>query len=70
MLTTLLGWLRYRFTFRCLVCGRLHALHTPWQEYRCNRTPLPIVLTDQGLHRAMDEPASYQPPASVHAAGQ
>ncbi len=64
MRTTLLDWLHYRFILRCLVCGRPHALHTPVQQYRCNRTPLPIELTDQGRHRALDEPAS-----STRAAG-
>lgn len=28
-------------------------LHTPWQEHRCNRQPLPITLTEQGWLRAV-----------------
>jgi hypothetical protein len=46
MLYRLIGWLRAR-TVRCLVCDRLFLLHTPWQEYRHYRVPLPIELTDQ-----------------------
>ncbi len=57
MLTTLFGWLSYRFTSRCAVCGMPLVRHTPAREYRCNRTPLPIVLTDQGHRRLVDDPA-------------
>jgi hypothetical protein len=32
----------------CFVCGRYYLLHTPWRLYRCNRTPLPIEITEKG----------------------
>jgi hypothetical protein len=43
-------WLRLRLTGqRCIVCGGLLVLHTPWRKWRCNRTPLPVQITEQGL---------------------
>jgi hypothetical protein len=44
-------WPRYRLLSRCLACDRLMALHTPWALYICERTPLGIVLTEQGRER-------------------
>jgi hypothetical protein len=45
-------WLRLRLTgSRCLVCGWLFVAHTPWRSWRCNRTPLPFTITEQGLAR-------------------
>jgi hypothetical protein len=38
----------FRVFGRCFVCDRLMALHTPWALYICERTPLPIEITDQG----------------------
>jgi hypothetical protein len=38
----------FRLFGRCFVCDRLMALHTPWARYICERTPLPIEITDQG----------------------
>jgi hypothetical protein len=40
--------LRYRAFGRCFVCDRLMALHSPWARYICERTPLPIEITDKG----------------------
>jgi hypothetical protein len=34
-------------------CGRLLLLHTPRQLHRCYDTPLGIVITEQGLARAV-----------------
>lgn len=34
-------------------CGRLLLLHTPWQTRRCLDTPLDIVITEQGMARAV-----------------
>lgn len=52
MLAKLIGawwWLVLRATGqRCWVCRRLFLLHAPWQTRWCNRTPLPIELTDKG----------------------
>jgi hypothetical protein len=48
-----LDWPRYRVFSRCLVCGRPMVLHTPWALYVCERTPLPIEITEQG--RALGE---------------
>jgi hypothetical protein len=54
----------FRITGRCFVCDRLMLLHTPWALYICERTPLPIEITEQGMaclegHRA----ASVDPAA-------
>ena len=41
---------RYRLgLYRCWICQRPRALHTPAQRRRCEDTPLPIVLTAKGL---------------------
>jgi hypothetical protein len=34
--------------------GRLMVLHTPWALYICERTPLPIRITEQGIARAAE----------------
>jgi hypothetical protein len=44
-----IDWPGYRLLGRCVVCGRLVVLHTPWALYVCERTPLPIEITDKGL---------------------
>jgi hypothetical protein len=49
-------WLHLRLTgSRCFAqgCGRLTLLHTPRQLNRCYSTPLGIVITEQGLARAV-----------------
>lgn len=43
-----LGGLWFRITGRCFVCNRWMALHTPWALYICERTPLPIEITEKG----------------------
>jgi hypothetical protein len=40
---------------RCFVCGRRYRWHTPWDIWRCNRTPLPIEITEQGWARLEGE---------------
>jgi hypothetical protein len=47
-------WLRLTGS-RCYAqgCGRLTLLHTPRQLNRCYDTPLALVLTEQGLARAV-----------------
>jgi len=52
-----IDWPRYRLLGRCLVCGRLVVLHTPWVLYICERTPLPIEITDKGYARLAEEAA-------------
>jgi len=50
----LLDFLRgrwFRVFGRCFVCDRLMALHSPWALYICERTPLPIEITDEGRER-------------------
>ena len=50
-LTHLLDFLRgrwFRLFGRCFVCDRLMALHAPWALYICERTPLPIEISDKG----------------------
>jgi len=44
----MLMWLWYRLFSRCFVCDRPMALHSPWALYICERTPLPIEITDKG----------------------
>jgi hypothetical protein len=44
-----IDWPGYRLLGRCMACGRLVVLHTPWALYVCERTPLPIEITDKGL---------------------
>jgi hypothetical protein len=35
---------------RCYICQRLYLVHfiAPWRLYRCNRTPMPIEITERG----------------------
>jgi hypothetical protein len=47
----LIDWPRYRLLGRCMVCGRLVVLHTPWALFVCERTPLPIEITAKGYAR-------------------
>ena len=48
-------WLWLRLTgSRCIACGWLFLAHTPWRTWRCNRTPLPQTITEQGLARLED----------------
>ena len=55
-------WLVFRLTGeRCLACGRLLALHAPWQSYRCNRTPLPFEITDKGRAFLAGDPMAFEP---------
>jgi hypothetical protein len=42
-------WPGYRLLGRCFVCDRLMILHTPWALYICERTPLPITITEKGM---------------------
>ncbi len=46
-----IDWPGYRLFGRCMVCGRLVVLHTPWALFVCERTPLPIEITEQGMAR-------------------
>jgi hypothetical protein len=50
----LIDWPGYRLIGRCWPCGRLVVLHTPWALFVCERTPLPIEITEQGMAR-LDE---------------
>ena len=58
-----IDWPGYRLVSRCFVCGRLIVLHTPWALYVCERTPLSIEITEQGMSRLADSepvvPVSY-----------
>jgi hypothetical protein len=44
-----IDWPKYRLISRCWPCGRLMALHTPWAKFVCERTPMPITITDAGM---------------------
>jgi hypothetical protein len=35
-------------------CGRLIVLHSPWALYFCERTPMGVVITDNGRERIAD----------------
>ncbi len=53
---------RLRLTgYRCPVCDQRLALHAPWQEYRCNRTPLPYQITDAGRARVAGDAMAVDP---------
>jgi hypothetical protein len=55
-------WLVLRLTgYRCPNCDRLLALHAPWQEYRCNRTPLRYQITDAGRALAAGDEMTIEP---------
>lgn len=51
-------WPRYRLFSRCLVCGQLMVLHTPWRLFICERMPLPIEITEQGWALLAEERAA------------
>jgi hypothetical protein len=55
MLVGLWDWPRYRLFGRCFVCGRLIVLHSPWRLFICERTPLPIEITEKGRERIESE---------------
>jgi hypothetical protein len=66
----LIDWPAYRLFGRCMVCGRLLVLHTPWALFVCERTPLPIEITEQGMARLAEyRLAESEPvvPVSMHA---
>jgi hypothetical protein len=44
-----IDWPRYRLFGRCWPCGRLMILHTPWALFVCERVPMPIEITEQGM---------------------
>jgi hypothetical protein len=48
-------WPKYRFLGRCwaMGCGRPMVLHSPWARYDCERTPMAISLTEQGMARVL-----------------
>jgi hypothetical protein len=46
-----INWPAYRLLGRCMVCDRLIVLHSPWALYVCERTSLPIEITEQGWAR-------------------
>jgi hypothetical protein len=54
-LVGLWDWPRYRLFGRCFVCGRLIVLHSPWRLFICERTPLPIEITEKGRERIESE---------------
>lgn len=63
-----IDWPRYRLLGRCIPCGRLIVLHTPWALFVCERTPLPIEITDSGMaHLGAAEltAASHEPTVIV-----
>jgi hypothetical protein len=60
-----LDWPRYRLCNRCFACGRLMVAHTPWALYICERTPLPIRITEQGMARIAEAEARAAEPAQV-----
>jgi hypothetical protein len=51
------NWPSYRLFGRCFACGRLVILHSPWALYICERTPLPIKITERGMARLVVEEA-------------
>jgi hypothetical protein len=48
-------WPQYRLFGRCWAegCGRLVILHSPWALYLCERTPMAIEITDEGMAAAV-----------------
>lgn len=52
----LIDWPGYRLFGRCWPCGRLMVLHTPWALYVCERTPMPIDITEKGHALLTAEP--------------
>jgi hypothetical protein len=53
----LIDYPRYRLLGRCMVCGRLVVLHSPWALYVCERVPLPIEITEAGYALLAEEMA-------------
>jgi hypothetical protein len=47
----------FRIIGRCFVCNRWMALHSPWALYICERTPLPIQITEKGWEALADSVA-------------
>jgi hypothetical protein len=43
-----IDWPKYRLLGRCIACGRLVVLHSPWALFVCERTPMPIEITPKG----------------------
>jgi hypothetical protein len=58
-LLDLLTAARFRVFGRCFVCDRLMAKHTPWALYICERTPLPIRITEKGMAYAVVAEAEH-----------
>jgi hypothetical protein len=58
-------WPAYRLLGRCIPCGQLMILHSPWRLFICERTPLPIEITDQGRARIGADPVVGAEPGSV-----
>jgi hypothetical protein len=58
------AWPHYRLFSRCLVCGRPMVLHTPWALYVCERTSLPIEITEQGMARYAELVGEHVDPAA------
>jgi hypothetical protein len=52
----MIDWPGYRLFGRCIPCGRLTVLHTPWALYVCERTALPFEITDKGYALLDAEP--------------
>jgi hypothetical protein len=63
-LVGVLDWPRYRLFSRCFACGRLMVLHAPWALYICERTPLPIRITEQGMARIAELTGESVDPAA------
>jgi hypothetical protein len=52
-------WPSYRLFGRCWAeeCGRLMVLHSPWRLFICERTPMAIAITEQGMTRLLIDEA-------------
>ena len=67
-LVGVLDWPAYRLFRRCLACDGLVILHSPWRLFVCERTPLPIELTDKGralIGAGADDAAEPEPAATA-----
>lgn len=49
-------WVQYRILGRCFVCCRLMVAHSPWSLYICERTPLPIEITEESMEHIGTSP--------------